>query len=55
MKPDSKGLTLRFPDEIIEWLRRKAASETISRNARVSINSFVLELIKREMDQDKEG
>ncbi len=52
MKSDSKGLTLRFPDEMLDWLRRRAASETIRRNARVSINSYLLELIKKEMDKE---
>ena len=52
-----KSVAIRFPEEMLEWVRRKAASETIKRNARVSINSYVLELVKREMeaDQKKEG
>ncbi len=38
---------------MLEWLRRKAAAETIKRNARVSINSYVLELVKRDMGKER--
>jgi len=47
-----KAVAIRFPEEMHEWLRRKAASETIKRNARVSMNSYVLELVTRDMEAD---
>lgn len=52
-----KSVAIRFPDEMLEWLREKAAKETISRKARVSINGYVVELVEREIeaDQGREG
>ena len=51
-----KGLALRIPEELLTWLREKAALETISRNQQVSMNTIVLELIRREIEADrKEG
>jgi hypothetical protein len=52
-----KAITFRVPDEIADWLRDKAALETIRQKRQVSINSLVLNMFKREMeaDQKKEG
>jgi len=52
-----KSVAIRFPEEMLEWLREKAAKETKIRKGRVSINSYVLELVECEMqaDQRKEG
>ena len=51
-----KGLALRIPDELLKWTREKAARETIRREQQVSMNTVILELIRREMEADrKEG
>jgi hypothetical protein len=44
-----KGLALRIPEELLKWVREKAALETISRGQQVSMNTVILELIRREM------
>lgn len=52
-----KGLLLRMPENLLKWTREKAARETIGRGEQVSMNTVILELIRREMvaDQRKEG
>jgi hypothetical protein len=52
-----KGLLLRMPENLLKWTREKAARETIKRGEQVSMNTVILELIRREMvaDQKKEG
>jgi hypothetical protein len=52
-----KGLLLRMPENLLKWTREKAARETIKRGEQVSMNTVILELIRREMvaDQRKEG
>lgn len=52
-----KGLMLRIPENLLKWTREKAALETIRRNEQVSMNTVILELIRREMtaDQRKES
>jgi hypothetical protein len=54
---EMKAITFRVPDEIADWLREKAALQTIHQKRQVSINSLVLEMFRREMeaDQKKEG
>lgn len=49
-----KSVSIRFPEEMVEWLRTKAAEETIKRRGKVSINSYVVELVKREMATKKD-
>ncbi len=52
-----KGLLLRMPENLLKWTREKAARETIKRGEQVSMNTVILELIRREMvaEQKKEG
>jgi predicted DNA-binding protein len=51
-----KTISFRLPDELAEWLRERAAKETIKRKKYISINVLVAELFKREMETDrKEG
>jgi hypothetical protein len=52
-----KAITFRVPDEIADWIRERAALETIRQKRQVSINSLVLGLLRREIeaDQRKEG
>ncbi len=45
-----KTISFRLPDELADWLREKAARETIRRKKYVSINVLVAEIFKREME-----
>jgi len=59
MKEGMKAITFRVPDDIADWLRDRAALETIKQKRQVSINSMVLEMFRREMEvhpvHEKEG
>jgi len=52
-----RTMSIRIPDELADWLRVKAAEETIKRKKYVSINVLVAEIFRREMEaaQRKEG
>jgi len=50
MKQGTKTLPLRVPVEIADWLRDRAATETIRQKRYVSVNSLMLEILKREME-----
>lgn len=49
MKDGMKAITFRVPDDIADWLRDRAALETIKQKRQVSINSMVLDMLRREM------
>ena len=46
---------LRLPDDLDRWIRKKAATETIKQNKRVSMNSLVVEILTKEMEAEKKG
>lgn len=48
-----KSWTLRMPDEMLNWLRKKAAEETIKQNKNVSINTFALEILYKAKEEDE--
>jgi hypothetical protein len=48
-----KPWTFRLPDELLEWLREKAARETIKRKKQVSINAVAVEILTRSMRADR--
>ena len=48
-----KELALSIPEELLNWTRDKAARETIRRGRRVSMNTLILEFIRREMEADE--
>jgi hypothetical protein len=48
-----KSVAIRMPVEILDWLREKAALETINRKKYISINTFVLEVLERERKADQ--
>ncbi len=41
-----KTISFRLPDELADWLREKAALETIRRKKYVSINVLVQEILE---------
>jgi hypothetical protein len=48
-----KSVSIRMPDEVLDWLREKAAKEIITRKKQYSINTLVLDIIRREMEADQ--
>ena len=48
-----KAITIRMPDEVLKWLRVKAAKETIRQNKQVSMNTLAVEILTRAMKADK--
>jgi hypothetical protein len=49
---ETKPVTIRMPVEVFDWLRDTAARETIRRKKVVSLNGFVVELLRAAMDAD---
>jgi hypothetical protein len=49
-----KAISVRMPDEILDWLREKAAMETIKRKKLFSINGYIVEILRKEMETEKE-
>jgi hypothetical protein len=43
-----------MPIEIIDWLREKAARETIKRKKIISMNTLAVEILSKAMKTDRE-
>jgi hypothetical protein len=50
-----KAWTVRIPVELMEWLREKAARETIRQKKSVSMNALAVEILTKAMKADKKG
>ena len=50
-----KAWSIRMPEELLEWLREKAARETIKRKRNVSINTIMVEILSAAMKIDRKG
>ena len=48
-----KPWTIRIPQEVFDWIREKAARETIRRNDRVSMNTLAIEILTKAMKADR--
>ena len=48
-----KAITIRMPDELLDWLREKAARETIKYKKQVSMNTLAVELLTKAMQADR--
>ena len=48
-----KPWTIRMPDEILEWLRERAAMESIRKKKNVSMNTIAVEVLTKAMEKDK--
>ena len=42
-----------MPEELLDWLREKAARETIVRKRQVSMNTVALEVLTKAMEKDR--
>ena len=50
-----KPWTVRMPDEVLEWIRERAAMESIKRKKNVSMNSYIVEVLTKLMEKDRKG
>jgi hypothetical protein len=48
-----KQWTIRVPLDLLEWVRVRAAKETIRQKKVVSMNSVFLEILTKAMEADK--
>jgi hypothetical protein len=48
-----KPWTIRIPEEVYDWIREKAAKETIKRKMIVSMNTVAVETLTKAMRADK--
>lgn len=46
-------MTIRMPVELLEWIRQKAARETIQRKKSVSMNTMAVEILTKAMQADR--
>ena len=49
-----KQWTIRMPEEVFDWLREKAARETIKRKMNVSMNGLAVEILSKAVKADRE-
>lgn len=50
-----KQWTIRMPDELLDWLREKAARETIKLKKNVSMNAVAVEILTKALKRNKKG
>ena len=48
-----KSISIRMPEERLDWLRVKTAKETVKRNRSVSNNALEVEILAEAMQADK--
>ena len=48
-----KPWTIRMPDEILEWLRERAAMESIRQKKNVSMNTIAVDVLTKAIEKDK--
>jgi hypothetical protein len=48
-----KAITIRMPDELLDWLRERAARETIKYKKQVSMNTLAVEILTKAMQADR--
>ena len=44
--------TIRFPEELFDWIPTRAAEQTIQEKRNVSMNSFVVDTLAKLMEED---
>jgi predicted nuclease of predicted toxin-antitoxin system len=50
---DMITMSVRLPKEVVTWLRKSAAMETIEHDKRVSMNSLIVEILAKAMEADR--
>lgn len=48
-----KPFAVRLPEELMEWIRKKAAMESIKQKKQVSMNSIIVEILSKEMESER--
>ena len=48
-----KPWTVRMPDEVLEWVRERAAMESIKKKKNVSMNTIAVEVLTKAMEADR--
>ena len=48
-----KPWTIRIPEEVFDWIREKAARETIRQKKSVSMNALAVEILSKAMKADR--
>jgi hypothetical protein len=48
-----KAMSIRMPDEVLDWLREKAAMETIRQKKTISMNTLAVEILTKAMVADE--
>ena len=48
-----KPWTIRMPDELLEWIRERAAMESIKQKKNVSMNTVAVEVLTKAMEADR--
>jgi len=48
-----KAITIRMSNELLQWLRNKAARETIRQDKQVSMNTLAVDILTKAMKADK--
>lgn len=48
-----KPWTVRIPEELLNWIRKKAAEETIKQNQQVSMNTVIVDILAKAKDDDQ--
>jgi hypothetical protein len=44
---------IRFPEELFEWIRVRAAERTIEEKRNVSMNALVVDILTKTMERDR--
>jgi len=47
-----KSVSIRMPEDLLNWLRKRAARETMETGNQYSINTLVVDVLRREMEAD---
>ena len=50
---DMITMSMRLPRQVVTWLRKSAALETIEQDKRVSMNSLIVEILAKAMETDR--
>jgi hypothetical protein len=46
-------MSVRLPKQVVTWLRKTAAVETIEQDKRVSMNSLLIDVLTKAMNADR--
>ncbi len=50
-----KPWTVRIPEELLNWIRKKAAEETIKQNQQVSMNTVSVDILSKAKQEEEQN